>query len=62
MSSQYSLGNINAPHSGLSGNFTESGIPSHNSLMNPPNMGLAGSGSPMTALEGGTQSRVGAPY
>ncbi len=62
MSSQYSLGNINAPHSGLSGNFTESSIPSHNSLMNPPNMGLAGSGSPMTALEGGTQSRVGAPY
>ena len=62
IASQYSLGNINA--SGMSsdiGNFSESQGVSRDILMNPPTMGLAGSGSPMTGLEGGNVTTVGAP-
>ena len=62
MSSQYSLGNINSANSGLSGNFTSQGIPSRNELMNPSSMGLAGSGFPMSSLEGANVSRNGAPF
>ncbi len=62
MSSQYSLGNINSADSGLSGNFTSQGITSRSALMNPANMGKAGSGYPMSSLEGANVGRTGAPF
>ena len=61
MNSQYSLGPINNPESGV-GLFSQSGAPSYNTLMNPPTMGLAGSGFAMNELEGGNVNRAGAPY
>ena len=61
MSSQYSLGPINNPESGV-GSFGQASAPSYNTLMNPPTMGLAGSGFAMNDLEGGNVNRAGAPY
>jgi len=31
-------------------------------LMNPPNLGLAGSGSPMGSLEGANVRQIGSPF
>jgi len=60
--SQYSLGNINAnAMSAPVSQFSQSeGVP-RDVLMNPPNMGLAGSGYPMGSLEGANVRQVGAP-
>ena len=60
ISSQYSLGNINN-QMGSTGDFSVSQGVDRNTLMNPPNMGLAGSGSPMSALEGANVHSVGSP-
>lgn len=63
MSSQYSLGNINAPAmpASMVGQFSRSAATDRNTLMNPPNMGLAGSGYPLGSLEGGNVNKTGAP-
>ena len=45
MSTQYSLGSINAPDSELTRSFTKTRAPSHSELMTPSTRGLAGSGS-----------------
>ena len=58
--SQYSQGPINNPEASTSG-FSQSMAASRAELMNPPNLGSAGSGSPMTAVEGGNVRHVGAP-
>ena len=60
ISSQYSLGNINNP-SGDTSPFSVSQGVDRNILMNPPTLGLAGSGSPMGDLEGANVRMVGAP-
>ena len=60
MSSQYSLGSYNAPEASVS-NFSSSAAASRNDYMNPPNLGSAGSGSPMGSLEGANVRMVGAP-
>ena len=60
ISSQYSLGNINNP-SGDTSPFSVSQGVDRNILMNPPTLGLAGSGSPMGDLEGGNVRMVGSP-
>jgi len=62
ISSQYSLGNINA--GGMNNNdsqFSVSQGVDRNTLMNPPTLGLAGSGYPMGSLEGANVNSVGAP-
>jgi hypothetical protein len=60
--SQYSLGNINAGvMSAPVGQFSQSEGVSRNELMNPSTMGLAGSGYPMSSLEGANVRQVGAP-
>jgi hypothetical protein len=63
LASNYSLGNINA--AAQSGNwvgqFSQSAATDRNILMNPPTLGLAGSGAPMGALEGANVRMVGAP-
>jgi hypothetical protein len=62
ISSQYSLGSINgASMNGNTGDFSNSEGVSRDILMNPPTLGLAGSGYPMGALEGANVSGVGAP-
>ena len=63
ISSQYSLGNINAPEMSASavGVFSQSGATARSELMNPSTMGLAGSGYPMGSLEGANVRQVGAP-
>lgn len=58
--SQYSQGPINNPEASTSG-FSQSMAASRAELMNPPNLGSAGSGAPMTAVEGGNVRHVGAP-
>jgi hypothetical protein len=62
ISSQYSLGNINA--GGMNNHnaeFSASQGVDRNALMNPPTLGLAGSGYPMGSLEGANVNSVGAP-
>ena len=59
--SQYSQGNINAPESDMWKNFSGAGPSGRNELMNPPTLGLAGSGAPMGGLEGAGVKIVGAP-
>jgi hypothetical protein len=63
MISQNSLGNINAPEQPASwvGQFSQSTATSRDMLMNPPTMGLAGSGYPMGSLEGSNVRMTGAP-
>jgi hypothetical protein len=62
ISSQYSLGSINgASMNTNTGDFSASQGVDRNTLMNPPTMGLAGSGSAMGALEGANVRSVGAP-
>lgn len=60
ISSQYSLGNINNTLGDTSQFSVSQGV-DRNTLMNPPTLGLAGSGSPMGDLEGGNVRMVGAP-
>ena len=59
--SQYSQGNINAPESDMWKQFSGSAPSARDSLMNPPTLGLAGSGAPMGGLEGAGVKIVGAP-
>lgn len=63
IASQYSLGPINNTEQSASyvGQFSQSTATSVNTLNNPPNLGLAGSGYPMDALEGANVRSVGAP-
>ena len=60
MSSQYSLGSYNASEASV-GQFSQSAAASRADYMNPPNIGLAGSGSPMGALEGAGVRSIGSP-
>ena len=60
ISSQYSLGPVNNPDAATTGFSTSSGV-ANSMLMNPPNIGLAGSGSAMSELEGANVRNVGAP-
>lgn len=61
--SNYSQGNINAPEqpASLTSQFSASSPSSRDMLMNPPTMGLAGSGFPMSGLEGANVRMTGAP-
>ena len=62
ISSQYSLGSINGNSMNDSTNdFSNSQGVSRDILMNPPTLGLAGSGYPMGDLEGANVSAIGAP-
>ena len=63
ISSQYSLGPSNNPEMSAEdvAKFSQSEAGSRADYMNPPNLGLAGSGSPMSALEGANVSKAGAP-
>jgi hypothetical protein len=62
ISSQYSLGSVNgASMDTNTGDFSNSQGVSRDIIMNPPTLGLAGSGYPMGALEGANVSSVGAP-
>jgi hypothetical protein len=62
ISSQYSLGNINSPGMDSSSkDFSASQGVSRDILMNPPSMGLAGSGSAMGSLEGANVRSIGSP-
>lgn len=62
ISSQYSLGDINGNSMNTStNNFSAAQGVSRDILMNPPTMGLAGSGYPTTDLEGANVRAVGAP-
>jgi hypothetical protein len=62
ISSQYSLGSVNgASMDSNTGDFSNSQGVSRDIIMNPPTLGLAGSGYPMGALEGANVSSVGAP-
>ncbi len=60
ISSQYSLGSVNSANLDTSDFSVSKGV-SQSELMNPPTMGLAGSGYPMTSLEGAGVNMVGAP-
>jgi len=62
ISSQYSLGSVNG--NSMNDNttdFSNSQGVSRDVLMNPPTLGLAGSGYPMGNLEGANVSSIGAP-
>ena len=61
--SNYSQGNINAPAQPFSwtGQFGVSQPSARDILMNPPTLGLAGSGYPMGSLEGANVRMTGAP-
>ena len=63
MSSQYSLGPNNQAEMSAEdvANFSQSAAGSRADYMNPPNLGLAGSGSPMSDLEGANVAKSGAP-
>ena len=62
IASQYSLGNINgASMNSNAADFSASQGVSRDVLMNPPTLGLAGSGYPMSNLEGANVQSVGAP-
>ena len=60
ITSQYSLGPNNNPEA-TTAMFSQSAAASRNDYMHPPNLGSAGSGYPMTALEGGNTTQIGAP-
>lgn len=60
MSSQYSLGSYNAAEASVAP-FSQSAAASRNDYMNPPTLGLAGSGAPMGVLEGANVRMVGSP-
>ena len=60
MSSQYSLGSYNAAEASV-GQFSQSAAASRAEYMNPSTLGLAGSGSPMGALEGANVRSIGSP-
>ena len=60
MSSQYSLGSYNAAEASV-GQFSQSAAASRADYMNPPTLGLAGSGAPMGALEGAGVRSIGSP-
>jgi len=60
ISSQYSLGPINNPQAATNSFSAAEGV-SHSTLMNPPNMGLAGSGGAMGELEGAGVRMTGSP-
>jgi len=63
MSSQYSLGSYNSAEmsAGDVGKFSNSLAGSRANYMNPPNLGLAGSGAAMGSLEGANVRMVGSP-
>lgn len=62
IASQYSQGNINGSSmSSNTGDFSSSQGTARDMLMNPPTLGLAGSGSPMSSLEGANVKSIGAP-
>ena len=62
ISSQYSLGDINGSAMNSNTNdFSASQGVSRDILMNPPTLGLAGSGYPMSQLEGANVHSIGAP-
>ena len=62
IASQYSLGNINSAGMNTGTNdFSSSQGVSRDILMNPPTLGLAGSGYAMGKLEGANVNYVGAP-
>ena len=61
ISSQYSQGNINAAQNTDWKNFSASEPSARDMLMNPPTLGLAGSGGAMGILEGANVRNVGAP-
>jgi len=63
MSSQYSLGSYNSAEmsAGDVGKFSNSLPGSRANYMNPPNLGLAGSGAAMGSLEGANVRMVGSP-
>ena len=63
MSSQYSLGPNNQAEMSAEdvAKFSQSAAGSRADYMNPPNLGLAGSGSPMSDLEGANVAKSGAP-
>ena len=63
ISSQYSLGSYNQAEmsAGDVAKFSQSAAGSRADYMNPPNLGLAGSGSPMTELEGANVKSIGSP-
>jgi hypothetical protein len=62
IASQYSLGNINnAGMDTSANNFSASQGVARDTLMNPPTLGLAGSGYAMGSLEGANVNSVGAP-
>ena len=62
IASQYSLGNINAADTNSAPNFSASGTPSRDELLNPPTRDLAGSGGgeSINPMEGSVKV-VGAP-
>ena len=62
ISSQYSLGDVNgnSMNSNTSDFSVSQGV-SRDILMNPPTLGLAGSGYPMSQLEGANVHSIGAP-
>ena len=61
--SNYSQGSINAPAQpgSWTGQFGTSQPSSRDMLMNPPTLGLAGSGSPIGSLEGANVRMIGSP-
>jgi hypothetical protein len=63
ITSQYSLGPSNNPEQAGSwvSQFSQSTATSRNDYMNPSTLGLAGSGYPMSNLEGGNVHHIGAP-
>ena len=63
MSSQYSLGSYNSAEmsAGDVGKFSSSLPGSRANYMNPPNLGLAGSGAAMGSLEGANVRMIGSP-
>lgn len=63
IASQYSQGPINNQEMSASavGQFSQSQATPQSILNNPPNMGLAGSGYPMSELEGANVKTTGAP-
>jgi hypothetical protein len=62
LSSQYSQGSINGSSmASNTGDFSVSQGSARDILMNPPTLGLAGSGYPMGTLEGANVKSLGAP-
>jgi len=63
ISSQYSLGSYNQAEMSAEdvAKFSQSAAGSRSDYMNPPNLGLAGSGAPMGSLEGANVNMTGSP-